>query len=118
MTHVTCGLTAKNRDQLRNPALGNRVWANFTFFSSTVVHCSGRYLNLRSPLSSVQIDVVENGGDRRQPPRYLDPDGRQKARKVDKVSRRMFPMTFILFNIVYWILYSVPFGGFNPSAAV
>ena len=31
MTHVTCRLTAKNRDQLRNPALGNRVWASFTF---------------------------------------------------------------------------------------
>ena len=29
MTHVTCRLTAKNRDQLRNPALGNRVWATF-----------------------------------------------------------------------------------------
>jgi len=26
MTHVTCRLTAKNRDQLRNPTLGNRVW--------------------------------------------------------------------------------------------
>jgi len=32
MTHVTCMLTAKNRDQLRNPTLGNRVWATFTFF--------------------------------------------------------------------------------------
>jgi len=32
MTHVTCGLTAKNRDQLRNPTLGNRLWATFTFF--------------------------------------------------------------------------------------
>jgi len=31
MTHVTCRLTAKNRDQLRNPALGNRVWATFIF---------------------------------------------------------------------------------------
>ena len=31
MTHVTCRLTAKNRDQLRNPTLGNRVWATFTF---------------------------------------------------------------------------------------
>ena len=27
MTHVTCRLTAKNRDQLRNSTLGNRVWA-------------------------------------------------------------------------------------------
>ena len=25
MTHVTCKLAAKNRDQLRNPMLGNRV---------------------------------------------------------------------------------------------
>jgi len=31
MTHVTCRLTAKNRDQLRNPTLGNREWASFTF---------------------------------------------------------------------------------------
>ena len=32
MTHITCRLTAKNRDQFRNPTLGNRVWATFTFF--------------------------------------------------------------------------------------
>ena len=31
MTHVTCRLTAKNRDQLRNPTLGRRVRAIFTF---------------------------------------------------------------------------------------
>ena len=30
MTHITCRLTAKNRDQLRNHTLGNRVWAAFT----------------------------------------------------------------------------------------
>jgi len=35
MTHVTCRLTAKNRDQLRNPMLGNRVWATFTFIPLT-----------------------------------------------------------------------------------
>jgi len=29
MTHVTCRQTAKNRDQPRNPTLGNRVWAIF-----------------------------------------------------------------------------------------
>ena len=33
MTHVTCRLTSKNRDQLRNPTLGNRVWATFTFIA-------------------------------------------------------------------------------------
>jgi len=35
MIHVTCRLTAKNRDQLRNPGLGNRVWATFTFLRDT-----------------------------------------------------------------------------------
>ena len=29
MIHITCRLTAKNRDQLRNPMLGNRVCAIF-----------------------------------------------------------------------------------------
>ena len=29
MTRVTCRLTAKDRNQLRNPTLGNRVWATF-----------------------------------------------------------------------------------------
>ena len=36
MTHVTCRLTAKNRNRLWNPTLGNRVWAAFTFFSVRV----------------------------------------------------------------------------------
>jgi len=31
MTYVTCRLTAKDRNQLRNPTLGNRVWTTFTF---------------------------------------------------------------------------------------
>ena len=31
MTRVTCRLTAKNRDHLRNPTLGNRVWATFFY---------------------------------------------------------------------------------------
>ena len=30
-SNVTCRLAAKNRDQLRNPTLGNRVWATFIF---------------------------------------------------------------------------------------
>ena len=33
MTHLTCRLSAKNRDQLRNAMLGNRVWATFTFLT-------------------------------------------------------------------------------------
>ena len=36
MARITYRLTAKNRDQLLNPTLGNRVWA--TFFSTGIVH--------------------------------------------------------------------------------
>ena len=36
MTHVTCRLPTKNRDQLRNPTLANRVWATFTFLRSKI----------------------------------------------------------------------------------
>ena len=39
MTHVTCRLTAKYRDQLRNPTLGNRVWATFTFLVDFKLNC-------------------------------------------------------------------------------
>ena len=35
MTHATCRLTARNRDQLWNPTLCNRVWA--TFFTTVCV---------------------------------------------------------------------------------
>jgi len=35
MTRVTCRLTAKNRDQLRNPTLGNLVWTTFTLSCKT-----------------------------------------------------------------------------------
>jgi len=36
MTHVNCRLTGKNRDQLRNPTLGNRVWATFTILAAVL----------------------------------------------------------------------------------
>ena len=43
MTHITCRLTAKNRDQLRNRTLGSRVGATFTFLSlSRVRPCRRR----------------------------------------------------------------------------
>ena len=64
MTHVTCRLTAKNRDQLRNPTLGNRVLATFTFLDiSTItrcgVHCRAIFLWLCSKdLSRLTFDSV------------------------------------------------------------
>ena len=54
MTHVTCRLTAKNRDQLRNPTLCNRVWATFTFYMYlscvSADECSSLWWLCTSPL--------------------------------------------------------------------
>ena len=41
MTHSTCKLTAKNRDQLQNPTLGNRVRA--TFMALVIYICFTSY---------------------------------------------------------------------------
>ena len=46
MTHVTCRLTAKNRDQLRNTTLGNRVWATFTFLFVVVGWLGSRVVSV------------------------------------------------------------------------
>jgi len=54
MTHVTCRLTAKNRDQLRNPTLGSRVWATFTF----LLHNYFSFEKNSSEVSAVVVVVV------------------------------------------------------------
>ena len=65
MTHVTCRLTAKNRDQLRNPTLGNRVWATFFTFSVSS-HDLGQGLgseadNHDDSFQSGEVSVAEGG---------------------------------------------------------
>ena len=39
VTHITCTLTVKIRDQLRNPTLGNRVWTIFYLMFYYVLLC-------------------------------------------------------------------------------
>ena len=57
MTHVTCRLTAENRDHLRNPTLGNRVRAIFTFLMS-VVCCLSDDINLIIYVSAAAAAAV------------------------------------------------------------
>ena len=60
MTHVTCRLTAKNRDQLRNPTLGNRVWATFLRVSPLIpthYHSSTAVLLLDDEINWSRLDV-------------------------------------------------------------
>ena len=69
MTHVTNRWTAKNRDQLRNPTLGNRVWATITFFTvdkvtrSIMVIQLQKYLSMTAEINrSISTKSVENKG--------------------------------------------------------
>ena len=40
MTHVTCRLTDKDRDLLRKPTLGDRVWATFIIVTIIIISIS------------------------------------------------------------------------------
>jgi len=60
MTHVTCGLTVENRDQLRNPTHGNRVWATSTLQIGLVVNGRVVKRNIKSRLSWLMLLVTVN----------------------------------------------------------
>ena len=70
MIHVTCRLTAKNRDQLRNPTLGNQVWATFTF--NLPITTNDHYIiqNLL-PTTSLQCNITNSTASDLHPDTYL-----------------------------------------------
>jgi len=59
MTHITRRLTAKNRDQFRNPTLGNRVWATFTFFY-IAVHTTRSSATAHGPREALSVKILSN----------------------------------------------------------
>ena len=61
MTHVACRLTAKNRDQLRNPTLGNRVWATFTFIAKVMQLLPNPNTNTNRNLCNETMAVADAG---------------------------------------------------------
>jgi len=36
-------------------------------------------------------------------------DGKTQARRVDKISRKLFPTAFTVFNAFYWTVYVLPY---------
>jgi len=60
MIHVTCRLTDKNRDQLRNPTLGNRVLATFTFLNIFYKPFTGKTMYWKTETGLYRSSVVLN----------------------------------------------------------
>jgi cation transporter family protein len=61
------------------------------------------FLKIRSFMPG---DADGGGGIVRAP---FDPEGgKRRARGIDKLSRKCFPVAFIAFNIVYWVVYTRP----------
>lgn len=57
----------------------------------------------------LQVNMVtHNGRDYRhvrEKRHIIDTGGRQKARHIDKISRKLFPLAFLSFNMIYWLAY-------------
>ena len=56
-----------------------------------------------------QINIVTHNGrdfrDAREKRFVRDPEGRNRARNIDKAARKMFPLAFLSFNLIYWLAY-------------
>jgi len=87
--YVTCRLAAKNRDQLWNLTLGNRVWATFTFFLF-----DQRVINFVYPCTthSTVVGVIHRRDRRRvlltTPTRELP---WRAVRSLEQSSRKKYP---------------------------
>lgn len=67
----------------------------------------------------IQVRIVEGSNSILQaaplpptpshPPEPAKPveDGKARAKKLDKFSRKAFPLSFLLFNIIYWLYYTL-----------
>ena len=110
MTDVTCRPNAKNWDQLRNPMLGNLVWATFTFFyvveifatckgvtkwlvqllHATAEHVGLMIKNMQTHLCHCQSHFV-----------VCVTDG-VKVTKCCHILSRIFMAQSLLFLVLYW----------------
>ena len=95
MTQVTCRPTAKNRDQLRNPTLGNRVWATFSVFvkySSGTLLLVVEYVTFTFLFTVSQRSVISNSSNGAMIQHALDmTQPAAAARALAAVDRYLLP---------------------------
>ena len=56
-------------------------------------------------LNSFSTYPLSPGSALNPSPVYRDLESRQKARYIDKLSRKLFPLAFLSFNLIYWLSY-------------
>ena len=88
--------TTLKPNKLSQPEVGSRGWST-----------AARLVNSRMQHQLATRSHLGGGAYGRDALR----DGKQAARRVDKFSRVAFPLSFLLFNIVYWVFYSRTAGG-------
>ena len=83
MTHVTCRLTAKKLDQLRDPTLGNRVWATFFIIAKPVCYSTTRKQQFSGSGENCERNATDLAGSLVTSSR---PPGRLQKRPDDRTS--------------------------------
>lgn len=61
---------------------------------------------INSTLSETRKQKLESGKEKRT---VQIIDGVGHAKEIDKMSRKLFPFIFLLFNLMYWMLYAIPY---------
>jgi len=93
MTHVTCRLIAKNRDQLRNPTLGNRVWATFNYLLPSILRLVSKRMR-NEPYDGPQVPTSKDKAHHSDTATTLQPH--------HATSLVMTPHTALTFRKVVW----------------
>lgn len=100
-------------DTVYHVMLRNAMWRGicyvwFDLIQCHVTNCFLSQLSSHRPdrEESTVVGIMASMAPPPKPTKAIDTDGKARARGIDKIARKSFPLAFILFNIVYWVGYT------------